>query len=990
VEDGMSEIRTLGRWSRSTRIFTGVLLSGALGCGAGSGDESGGEQTDDLALAAACIPDCQTADCSNELPKPGVLDGALPAAHEFTLELAAGTHTFETSALDRPQADPVLHLLDASGTEVAVADVGGVGNNAKLAATITAAGSYTLVLRSKTTTSFGKATIAQNGSVLASNVSFGGWQVRVSCLRKYEVLETVRPPNGAGKNQAIYLLKADGLGIERRSITGGTAGAVRLQPNTALGTRNVIVAARDDGSVGAVRLVRNDFAVANHDAGDHDGLGIELEQAIGTCSSHWASAQGFDCSKAADPRDTDGDAISDTWELLGRRDLEPHQPLPQWGANPRHKDLFMEVDFRQTCNTTDDLKMPADNARLLARVYADNLNPGTPAQQAGHAAALVNPDGLTGISLHLDTGVAVAASNPEDAALYGDWGGHNAVPPIQPSTCMARKITSAWETQMVPARKGIFHYAYGTDGLETASKYTAYSAFPVTDLGSIPSTVRALASSLGLNQSGNWLESEMNPYCNPTRPSLPNQAYFDHFWTNPVMFSDGLGRPSLNNSSLSEVGAVSPTSFRYLNELANVFHYNVNASNGNVDWNRDGVFSSTPVRAFANFAPGGTGCRWTNNNEVYVDLGGQRAPALSRFRGSLFLWNVRSEDGKLQRNQSSSLMNCPQSHAVNCGNGTFNAPIVYDFDATRGVDTVNVDYAGSKRLLLVRADAQGNLFSHQLQQGPGNANVLTSPEAIPSSGSEGEPALAATSGGEAFLAYRGPAGKVLFRRFLNGTWGTEVPVHVLNPDGSVTPVPPLKGTASPELAFVPLPSAGFGNARQLFGAFADEDGAVRLYRFDPSSFLWSPVDALEEPPTVTSKPSMVWLPSTTGADVPGRLYFYYIAADGQMRMQMTYAADMGAPQFLGLDSPIVDTGTLGRGLSAYYEPGVDSNVKLATTNIAGSVALWPTADGISDYTLDDNDDWATFAATLCNTTVKQSLITDPLTDISCPEMPWLP
>ena len=102
--------------------------------------------------------------------------------------------------------------------------------------------------------------------------------------------------------------------------------------------------------------MRNDGALAAHDA-DGDGLGFELERALGTCSSRLSTAPGVNCSAIADRRDTDGDGISDGLEVRGLRrppvvagaaaigiggdDLA----LPLWGASPRHKDMFVEVDF---------------------------------------------------------------------------------------------------------------------------------------------------------------------------------------------------------------------------------------------------------------------------------------------------------------------------------------------------------------------------------------------------------------------------------------------------------------------------------------------------------------------------------------------------------------------------------------------------------------------------------------------------------------------
>ena len=65
---------------------------------------------------------------------------------------------------------------------------------------------------------------------------------------------------------------------------------------------------------------------------DADGISDELEGLLGT-----------------DPEsnDTDNDGLYDSWEILGvDRDGE-HLPLPQWGATPHHKDIFVEVDWME-------------------------------------------------------------------------------------------------------------------------------------------------------------------------------------------------------------------------------------------------------------------------------------------------------------------------------------------------------------------------------------------------------------------------------------------------------------------------------------------------------------------------------------------------------------------------------------------------------------------------------------------------------------------
>jgi hypothetical protein len=119
---------------------------------------------------------------------------------------------------------------------------------------------------------------------------------------------------------------------------------------------------------------------------DGDGLGDRLEAALGTCGSAAASASGVACATVADPRDTDGDGLWDSWEVLGvvpwRLDSTgavvlgtEYVPLQMWGANPLHKDIFIEVDFRRL-TLSDNQNGVAEHmtpmvARQMAGIYAD-------------------------------------------------------------------------------------------------------------------------------------------------------------------------------------------------------------------------------------------------------------------------------------------------------------------------------------------------------------------------------------------------------------------------------------------------------------------------------------------------------------------------------------------------------------------------------------------------------------------------------------------
>ena len=84
------------------------------------------------------------------------------------------------------------------------------------------------------------------------------------------------------------------------------------------------------------------------------------------------------------PNDKDGDSIPDIWEtkkLDINKDNIPDIDLPSLGADPDHKDIFVEVDYMKD-------RKPTPKALNLVVSQFDH-------------APLCNPDGITGISLHI-------------------------------------------------------------------------------------------------------------------------------------------------------------------------------------------------------------------------------------------------------------------------------------------------------------------------------------------------------------------------------------------------------------------------------------------------------------------------------------------------------------------------------------------------------------------------------------------------------------
>ena len=190
-------------------------------------------------------------------------------------------------------------------------------------------------------------------------------------------------------------------------------------------------------NTGPLRILQNDWFVPGSDF-DGDGLGHTLEQSLGTCDRPWAGSLGDTmpdgrscntlqfCDTRADwdeistcnaqLRDTDHDGLRDDIEVYGYDEDTTH--MARYGANPVHKDVFVELNTRDTDPSDGDcdgfsnanVQNIGNDGNFFTRVAA----------LYSQAPATMNPDGTAGISVHYDVGVA--NPNPLTASLWGDWG----------------------------------------------------------------------------------------------------------------------------------------------------------------------------------------------------------------------------------------------------------------------------------------------------------------------------------------------------------------------------------------------------------------------------------------------------------------------------------------------------------------------------------------------------------------------------------------
>jgi hypothetical protein len=159
------------------------------------------------------------------------------------------------------------------------------------------------------------------------------------------------------------------------------------------------------------------------------------------------------------PKDTDSDGLLDTWEVygidllntLGAADLSQPATLKLPGANPDHKDLYVEVDAMQG-------RVPQTAA--LADVVA--------AFAAAPNSLVNNPDGQPGIALHLEEG-SVPGDLLDDSNIPlaswigvpgGGWGGFDGVKTAWFGTAAERANPAALAAKRLAYRYSVFADQY--------------------------------------------------------------------------------------------------------------------------------------------------------------------------------------------------------------------------------------------------------------------------------------------------------------------------------------------------------------------------------------------------------------------------------------------------------------------------------------------------------------------------------------------------
>ncbi|WP_347587765.1 choice-of-anchor L domain-containing protein [Acrocarpospora sp. B8E8] len=125
----------------------------------------------------------------------------------------------------------------------------------------------------------------------------------------------------------------------------------------------------------------------------------------------------------AELTDTDGDGLSDVWETEGidyDNDGTPEVDLPAMGADPQHRDLFIEVDWMDKQPTCVWFICWGGKNLAPQQAALDDV------RAAFAAAPVSNPAGGDGIRVHVDSGPG-SVMNPQTGATWDDRSRANAV-----------------------------------------------------------------------------------------------------------------------------------------------------------------------------------------------------------------------------------------------------------------------------------------------------------------------------------------------------------------------------------------------------------------------------------------------------------------------------------------------------------------------------------------------------------------------------------
>jgi hypothetical protein len=578
---------------RRSRSLSAIALAMALPACTTAADLDG---EDDLAASSA--DDSLLADDVKEAPAPKLWDQAQAIDNvlvrpyyrkTLTLTAIAGSHVIKTQDLQQLGTlppDTVIIAQNGDSQQWTNDNCEGAASCVTIPGSLT---SVTIAIFGRQPQAHGTTDLVIDGVVRENDVAFGGTLIPISWNPAGTdfAIHTVGKPNGT-VDETIFHLDRD-YRYKGSNTSSGILAHAKLIASPVQGDFILVAspATATNPGTGLTRVIFNSCLSETDDCtgsgtfnGDTDGDGLAnyLEAQIGTSQTK---------------KDTDGDGIVDYQEVIGVKLGGEEEDLPRYGADPRHADVFLEMDtsFWNGSNPPTNSNAPATEAIVtrLAEMFANLSN-------------WSNPDGTTGIRIHVDGNAACS-----DPTLCGDWGGSNHYQHdcVTPSTATAR-------ANMAPLRQGVFHYTLRTCRGAQAPRGSAIIRIgPTNDEHNGEVWAHELGHNLGLHHWGNAdVPVEGNINSTVVYPSTMNYAYQNGIGGDPdARFSRGLMQPIRPENQI-ESNYTPGVDKSYM--ATGPYYYGVTGNN--VDFNGDGRIQG-PVW----FDPGPVGQRsgkWADVRDV--------------------------------------------------------------------------------------------------------------------------------------------------------------------------------------------------------------------------------------------------------------------------------------------------------------------------------------------------------------------------------------